>query len=79
RRREELKESQVVIVTGYAIDGSLRYADRLSIRHAESVKAYLVSLGFDGNKIYTEGKGPREAIRRVAQFFCNARISDDVD
>jgi OOP family OmpA-OmpF porin len=32
------------------------------VRRAESVKAYLVSKGIEGNRIYTEGKGEKQPV-----------------
>ncbi|MGI4812650.1 MAG: outer membrane protein OmpA [Janthinobacterium lividum] len=54
---------EVVVATGYTDRiGSDRYNDRLSQRRAAAVKAYLVSKGIDGNRIYTEGKGKRDPV-----------------
>ncbi|HYX67422.1 MAG TPA: OmpA family protein, partial [Burkholderiales bacterium] len=33
------------------------YNQRLSVRRAEAIKAYLVSKGIEANRVYTEGKG----------------------
>ncbi|MBU6437612.1 MAG: OmpA family protein, partial [Betaproteobacteria bacterium] len=37
--------------------GSDAYNQKLSVRRAEAVKAYLVSKGIEANRVYTEGKG----------------------
>jgi outer membrane protein OmpA-like peptidoglycan-associated protein len=52
---------EVVVATGYSDgqEGTPREMDRLSIRRAVSVKAYLVSRGVEANRIYSEGKGAR--------------------
>jgi len=42
--------------------GSDAYNQRLSVRRAESVKAYLVSKGIERNRVYTEGKGEKQPI-----------------
>ena len=54
---------EVVIAIGHADEiGSHAYNDKLSVRRAESVKAYLVSKGVEPNRVYTEGKGKRQPI-----------------
>lgn len=54
---------EVVIAIGHAdAVGSDAYNQRLSIRRAESVKAYLVSKGVQGNRVYTEGKGEKQPV-----------------
>ncbi len=55
--------TEVVVATGYTDRiGSDKYNDRLSLRRAQAVKAYLVSKGVPANKIYTEGKGKRNPV-----------------
>lgn len=55
---------EVVVATGYTDKiGSDKYNDRLSLRRAQAVKAYLVSKGVPANKIYTEGKGKRNPVK----------------
>jgi OOP family OmpA-OmpF porin len=54
---------EVVIAIGHADSiGSDAYNQRLSVRRAESVKAYLVSKGVEPNRIYTEGKGEKQPV-----------------
>lgn len=57
-------DTEVVVATGYTDRiGSDKYNDRLSLRRAQAVKAYLVSKGVPANKIYTEGKGKRNPVK----------------
>jgi OOP family OmpA-OmpF porin len=44
--------------------GSLKHNQGLSVRRAEAVKAYLVSKGIEPNRIYTEGKGPSQLVKK---------------
>jgi OOP family OmpA-OmpF porin len=54
---------EVVIAIGHADSiGSDDYNQKLSVRRAESVKAYLVSKGIEANRIYTEGKGEKQPV-----------------
>src|SRR5213076_3377603 len=51
---------EVVIAIGHAdMIGSDAYNQKLSVRRAEAIKAYLVSKGIETNRIYTEGKGKK--------------------
>ncbi|MEA3120794.1 MAG: OmpA-OmpF porin, family [Paraburkholderia sp.] len=55
---------EVVVATGYTDKiGSDSYNNRLSLRRAQAVKAYLVSKGVPANKIYTEGKGKANPVK----------------
>ena len=48
---------EVVIAVGHTDSvGSDEYNQKLSIRRAEAVKAYLVSKGTEANRVYTDGK-----------------------
>jgi OOP family OmpA-OmpF porin len=54
---------EVVIAIGHTDSiGSAAYNQKLSVRRAESVKAYLVSKGIPANRIYTEGKGESQPV-----------------
>ena len=54
---------EVVIAIGHADSiGSDAYNQKLSVRRAESIKAYLVSKGIEPNRIYTEGKGEKQPV-----------------
>ena len=54
---------EVVIAIGHADSiGSDAYNQRLSVRRAESVKAYMVSKGIEPNRVYTEGKGEKQPV-----------------
>jgi len=54
---------EVVIAIGHADSiGSDEYNQRLSVRRAEAVKAYLTSKGIEANRVYTEGKGEKQPV-----------------
>jgi OOP family OmpA-OmpF porin len=54
---------EVIIAVGHTDwIGSDAYNQKLSVRRAEAVKAYLVSKGIEKNRIYTEGKGEKQPI-----------------
>ena len=54
---------EVVIAIGHTDSiGSDAYNQALSVRRAESVKAYLVSKGIEANRVYTEGKGKKQPV-----------------
>jgi OOP family OmpA-OmpF porin len=54
---------EVIIAVGHTDSiGSDAYNQKLSVRRAEAVKAYLVSKGIERNRVYTEGKGEKQPI-----------------
>jgi OOP family OmpA-OmpF porin len=54
---------EVVIAVGHTDSiGSDSYNQKLSIRRAEAVKAYLVSKDIEANRVYTEGKGEKQPV-----------------
>ncbi len=54
---------EVIIAIGHTDSiGSKAYNQKLSLRRASSVKAYLVSKGIEANRIYTEGKGETQPV-----------------
>ena len=42
--------------------GSAAYNQKLSLKRAEAVKAYIISKGIEPNRVYTEGKGEKQPI-----------------
>ncbi len=54
---------EVIIAVGHTDSvGSDAYNQKLSVRRAEAVKAYLISKGIERNRIYTEGKGEKQPV-----------------
>ena len=54
---------EVIIAVGHTdAVGSDAYNQKLSVRRAEAVKAYMVSKGIEPNRIYTEGKGKKQPV-----------------
>lgn len=54
---------EVVIAVGHTDSvGSDAVNQKLSVKRAEAVKAYLVSKGIEKNRVYTEGKGKKQPV-----------------
>ena len=54
---------EVIIAVGHTDSiGTDAYNQRLSVRRAEAVKAYLVTKGIERNRVYTEGKGESQPV-----------------
>ena len=55
--------TEVMVTVGHTDSvGSDAYNQKLSMRRAEAVKAYIVSKGVDASRVYTEGKGESQPI-----------------
>ncbi len=54
---------EVIIAVGHTDSvGADAYNQKLSVRRAEAVKAYLVTKGIEKNRVYTEGKGEKQPV-----------------
>ena len=54
---------EVIIAVGHTDSiGTVEYNQKLSVRRAEAVNAYLVSKGIEKNRVYTEGKGEKQPV-----------------
>jgi len=54
---------EVIIAVGHTDSvGGDSYNQKLSVKRAEAVKAYLVSKGIEKNRVYTEGKGEKQPV-----------------
>jgi len=73
---------EVIVATGHTDSiGTVAYNQRLSVRRAEAVKAYLVARGIPKDRIYTEGKGKSQPIasnRTAAGRAKNRRVEIEV-
>jgi OOP family OmpA-OmpF porin len=73
---------EVVIAVGHTDSvGSDEYNQKLSIRRAEAVKAYLVSAGIETSRVYTEGKGEKQPVadnKTAAGRAQNRRVEIEV-
>lgn len=67
---------EVVIAVGHTDRiGSDAYNQKLSVRRAEAVKAYMVSKGIAANRVYTEGKGKRQPVKNCTGSKSKATIA----
>ena len=73
---------EVIIAVGHTDSiGTDVYNQKLSIRRAEAVKAYLVSQGIETNRVYTEGKGEKQPVadnKNAAGRAKNRRVEIEV-
>lgn len=73
---------EVIIAVGHTDSiGSTAYNQKLSIRRAEAVKAYLVHKGIESNRVYTEGKGKSQPVadnKSAAGRAKNRRVEIEV-
>ena len=73
---------EVIIAVGHTDSiGTDEYNQKLSIRRAEAVKAYLQGKGIEANRIYTEGKGEKQPVadnKSTAGRAQNRRVEIEV-
>ena len=73
---------EVIIAVGHTDSiGSDAYNQKLSVRRAEAVKAYLVSKGIEKSRVYTEGKGKKQPVadnKTAAGRAQNRRVEIEV-
>lgn len=73
---------EVVIAVGHTdAIGTDAYNQKLGLRRAEAVKAYLISKGIEKNRVYTDSKGERQPIatnKTAAGRAQNRRVEIEV-
>jgi OOP family OmpA-OmpF porin len=73
---------EVIIAVGHTdAIGKDGYNQKLSVRRAEAVKAYLVSKNIEANRVYTEGKGKNQPVadnKSAAGRAKNRRVEIEV-
>ena len=73
---------EVIIAVGHTDSvGTDAYNQKLSVRRAEAVKAYLQGKGVESNRIYTEGKGEKQPVadnKTAAGRAKNRRVEIEV-
>ncbi|CAN7614757.1 OmpA family protein [Pseudoduganella sp. LjRoot289] len=74
--------TEVMITVGHAdAVGTDAYNQKLSLRRAEAVKAYIMGKGVDAARIYTEGKGEAQPVadnKTAAGRASNRRVTVEV-
>ena len=74
--------TEVMVTVGHTDSvGSDQYNQKLSMRRAEAVKAYIVSKGVDASRVYTEGKGESQPVadnKSAAGRAKNRRVTVEV-
>jgi len=80
--RAELSEAKTIKITGYTdSSGPAEYNQKLSVRRAEAVRDYLVSLGADASKMEVAGMGEAKPIadnKTAAGRAKNRRVEVEV-
>jgi OmpA-OmpF porin, OOP family len=73
---------EVIIAVGHTDSvGTDEYNQKLSVRRAEAVKAYLQSKGVEAKRVYTEGKGEKQPVadnKSAAGRAKNRRVEIEV-